>query len=416
MNFFVIDPGGLYVELANKLSDGGKHKVYYWTSWTGAFPSFTDYAPGLNFEHLQKEKWLYKIEEADCIFFPDVHSGDLAYFIKKLFPKKSVFSSGKGEILEAKRLGLKTILEQLKLPVQHYEKITGITKLKEYIKKSPDKFIKTDIFRSEDRGMNSFRAKSFNESEEIFRDINYAFGPFSDTIDFCVEDCIKSDVEIGVDGFYSAGVGYGENILIGYEYNKACYIGKVILYKDMPVALKETMDKFKPVLDRLDYRGAISTEELIVDKVKHYFLDICSRFLSPSDVMYTLSDNFPEMVNNIGLKKPFKIGIPYKYVACAPIEASHAEKHYVKLIVDPKDRKNVKFKTVGCVGKDYYGIPGHSTVAVALGYGNTVDEAINMATKYSEKVSGYSVSNLACRDFMNIKEEIEKGKKLGLDF
>lgn len=416
MKFFVYDPGGLYVELAEKLSDGGKNKVSYMTSWTGAFPSWTDYAPGVGFEHLIKEKWLYKIEESDCIFFPDVHSGDLAYFIKKLYPNKSVFSSGKGEILEAKRLGLKKILEGLNLPIQHYEAIRGITKLKEYIKKNPDKFIKTDIFRSEDRGMNSFHAKTYDQSEEIFRDIDYAFGPFAETIDFCVEDKIKSDVEIGVDGFYSSGIGYGDNILIGYEYNKENYLGKVIPYKELPIPLRETMDKFRPVLDRLDYRGAISTEELIVDKIKHYFLDICSRFLSPSDVMYTLSNNFSEMVYNIGARKPFNIGIPYKYVATTPLEASHAEKHYVKLMVDPKDRKNVKFKTVGCVGRDYYGIPGHSTVGVALGYGNTIDEAINMAVKYSEKMTGYSVSNQATKDFMKIKEEVAKGSKLGIPF
>ncbi len=416
MKFFVHDPGGLYVEIAEALSDNGKNKVFYHTSWASAFPSWVNYAPGLNFEHLQKEKWLYKMEEVDCIVFPDVHSGDLCYFARKLFPKKSIFGNGKGEILEANRLGLKKILEKLNLPVQHYEHIVGMPKLKEYIKKNPDKFIKTDIFRSEERGMNSFHAKNFDTSEEIFKQISYAFGPFDEIVDFIVEDRIPTDVEVGIDGFYSAGIGYGENMFVGYEHNKACYLGKLTPYKDIPIPLKETLDKFKPVLDMLDYRGAISTEEKIVDKIKHYFLDICARFLSPSEVMYSLCKNYPQMIMDIGSNKPFKIDIPWKYVACSPIDSTHAENHYVRTLVDTKDRKNIKFKTVGCVGKAYYAIPGNETVAVAIGYGNTIDEAIKMSIHYSEKVSGYGVSNLVVRDFEEIKSKIMKGKKVGIDF
>ena len=417
MQFLVIDPGGLYVENANALADKGKNKVFYYTNWPSAYPRFNDYAPGLNFDHLTKVKWIDQAaEEADCIVNFDVHMNDWIVVLKKLYPKKSIFGAGLGERIEADRWFLKKLIKQLGLPIMKADKIHGLTRLKEFIKTNPDKYIKADIFRSEDRGINSFNAKSFDTAEEIFKEIATAFGPFDDEIDFIVEEKIKSDVEVGFDGFYSAGVGYGENAMVGYEYEKSCYVAVNTKIKDLPVPLAETMTKFSKVLDIMDYRGAISTEEKIVDKLRHYLLDVCSRLPSPCGDMYCLSKNYPEMVNNIGLKKPFKLDIPFKYVAVAPIECQHAENHWVRIILDKKDRENVKLKTTACVDGKYYAVPGHSTVAVIIAGGNTVDEVINLVKKYSEKVSGYGLSSTVIKDFDSIKEEINKGRKLGINF
>jgi hypothetical protein len=260
MKFLCLDLG-LYVEQCAALSNGGKNEVLYWTPWQTAFPRYQDYAIGKDFEGMKKVLYLFDhIEEADCIVNFDVHFNDLIAFLRKKYPEKSILGSGKGERLENDRWGLKKIIKELKLPLQKSTKVTGITQLREFIKKNPDQYVKINIFRQD---ISSFHAKDYKTSELLFDEIESAFGPFKEKFDFVCEQNIDTDVEVGVD-IFTNGKEYIKPYFVGVEYSKSCYIAYVT--NEFPIPLKETMDKFLPVFRNLNYRGAISSEEKIVDR------------------------------------------------------------------------------------------------------------------------------------------------------
>lgn len=270
MKFLVLD-NGLYITQALGLAKGG-NKVYYFTNWPSAFPKYEEFAAGEGFEDEGMENVLYPLrhfDTADCIVNMDVHGNDTIAFLRKKFPNKSIVGCGLGEVLENDRWGFKKIQKELGLKVQKTVKLKGVDELRKYLQENKDVYVKLNIWRESHE---SFYAKDYKSVELIINEIECAFGPRKNKYEFIVEEAIHSDVEVGFDGFFN-GKDYLRPFFIGYEYNKNLYVAKVS--EEMPEQVKETMEKIKPILQKLDYRGPLSTEEKIVSKKEHYFLDMC---------------------------------------------------------------------------------------------------------------------------------------------
>lgn len=416
--FCVID-GGWFLEQASALTDHGKNRVLYWTPWGASpFPKFTDYAIGLGFDQVEKAKYLDEAaKQADAFISFDCYMQDIMQLLKLAYPKKGFLCAGKGAILEDNRLGLKKIVKKLGLPMQKYEHVKGITNLKEYISKNPKSFIKTDIFRSEESGFSSFFAKNEDTEQEIFKEISKTFGPFDEKIDFCVEEAINTSVEAGFDGFVANGVPVSK-CLQAYEYSKACYLGRVVEYKDLAVPLKETMDKFIPVFKILGYNGGFSTEEKILSPINHKLLDVCARLPSPCGLVYLLAKNFPEFIKNMALGKPAYLDIPHKYLGAVPLSSGHARKNWLRMLVKKEDREFIKFKAACAVDGKYFAVPGieYTTVATLIAGGNTVDEVVEKLEELAGRIDAYGIDTDDVHGLIKIKEIIEKGKKVGIPF
>ncbi len=130
---------GLYVEHANALWKNKDDRVLYFTPWANAFPKYIDYAVGKNFEHLEKILYFWDyVDKADCIVFFDVHGNDIANYLKKIYPDKSIYGSGLGERLENNRWALKKVIKKLGLPLQKSVHLKGVTELRNYLKTNPD--------------------------------------------------------------------------------------------------------------------------------------------------------------------------------------------------------------------------------------------------------------------------------------
>ena len=410
------------MEHANALADNGKNRVLYWTPWGASpFPRFTDYAIGLGFEHIEKEgKYKYLDEcakEADIFVNFDCYQNDIMQLLKLAYPNKGFFCAGKGAILEDNRLGLKKIVAKLGLPMQKYQAVKGISKLKEHISKNPKSYIKTDIFRSEESGISSFFAKNLDTEQEIFKEISKTFGPFDEKLDFCVEESIKSDVETGFDGFIANGQVI-DKCQQAYEYSKACYLGKVTTYNDLAIPLKDTISRFLPVFKLLGYTGAFSTEEKIVSPINHYLLDVCARLPAPCGLVYLLAKNFPDLVKNMALNKPATLDLPYKYVGSVPLTSSHAKKNWVRMLLKNEDRQFIKFKAACCVDGKYFAVPGneYSTIAVLIAGGSSVEEVVKKLEELAERIDAYGIDTDDVHGLIKIKEIIEKGKRVGIPF
>ena len=115
---FLVICSGLYVELANALSEGGKNKVYYLTVNSSPFPRYVEYAPGHQFEFLEKVRLIDVAKYAalaDGIVTFDTGTNGLITLLKKMYPEKCVFGAGVGEKLETDRIAFKRVLEAVDL-------------------------------------------------------------------------------------------------------------------------------------------------------------------------------------------------------------------------------------------------------------------------------------------------------------
>src|SRR5690348_637794 len=145
MKITVLD-NGLYCSQAEALSEGGKNTVVYCKPWARPFPTVDDYAVGHGYGHLQKEVYCFDhLLDSDLIVNFDVSQNDLIHFLRQVLPKKAIFGAGLGERLEHDRVLFKKWLVQLGLPVGPYKVIKGLEALREYLKKNPKKYIKTNI-------------------------------------------------------------------------------------------------------------------------------------------------------------------------------------------------------------------------------------------------------------------------------
>lgn len=407
-NYLVIDDGVL-TELALGLAkDGNKVKLY--TNWPSSQPMWEEYAAGMGFTGVEKVMYFEdNFDWSDCVINFDVGCNDRIAFLRKHFPNKSIFGSGHGEKFENNRWGFKKILKECGLRVGRAERVIGITQLINALKEKKNVFVKIDVFRGL---IESFYAKDYPSVSLLIDQITQSLGPFKETFPFIIEDAIPAKVEVGYDGFFN-GQDYVYPCLTGIEMSKNGYIAKVS--DEMALPIKESMDKLKPALQRVDWRGCISTEERIVSRSEHYIIDICARSASPLGVLYPqFILNWPEVVYKIGLKQKVKLDIPYKYVGTFALSSQHAVNNWLELNIDEKDRGNIKLLMAAKNNGKYYAVKGYEKVVVLIAGGSSVDQVIFTLKKYAGKVSAYGLHTDEIEGIDKIHGHIENAKKVGI--
>jgi hypothetical protein len=410
MNILAIDQSGIYTEQCNALWKKGD-TVKYWTSWE-ADSQFDHYATGIGFGNMEKVKYAAEwYEWADLIFNPNVTGQDEIEFLRNIFPKKSTFGCGKSFKLEQDRWGLKKVLNDIGINFSQSERIIGTDNLREYLKTNKDKYIKISTFRGD---IESFYAKDSKTVDLVIDRIASSRGPFKNKIEFICEDTIDSDVEIGSDLIFN-GNDYLKPYIYGYECAKGLYIGRVS--ETLPTLLKEVADKLKPVLKKLDYRSAISTEIKCVNKTTSYFLDITCRLPNPLCALYNeYITNWKDVVYKTGLKQDVRLDIKYKYIGAFFLNSSHGHDHYIKIDVEEKDRDHIKFVSVAQNDGSYYSVKGTEKICVIIAGGQTVQEVIDTIKKYAGKVNADGLEKDSVYAMDKVTDIIKRGNAMGLEF
>ena len=413
MNYLVVC-SGLYVELANALADGGKNKVWYYTNTGSAFPAYKEFAAGHKFEYLEKVNDLQfwdKVEKADCVLTFDVGCNGVIDYLRKKYPNKSVFGAGRGEQLENNRLGFKKTLEILDLPCIPYKVIKGMTSLREYLKASPKKVVKIDVWRGD---FETLKCADYESVKQILNDRQPLLGIYSEEVQFIVEDMIDCKAESGFDGFFSGGEYTAFSH--GYEVAKNGYIGRV--GTDVPDVLMETLDAFRPVLEKFGYRGAFSTEERIVSEKEHYFIDPCCRCPLPLGVLYSrFINNWPEVVYKVGRGEEFEIECDHKYVGAFALGSGNAKEFFTKVQIREGKRDDFRFLMATQDDKGaFYAVKGHESVVVVVAGGNTPKQVLEALKSNVENVEAFNLETDEIQGFDEVLEVIEEGKKVGVEF
>jgi hypothetical protein len=417
MKFLGTD-AGIFTDIAASLADGGKNEVILTSPWQTVYPQRKDHAPGVGIKGLKKEDahgnpllfWDH-VADADCIFNFDVGANDQIAFLRKLYPKKSTWGSGKGERIEADRIFLKKLIDALDLDQVPHVIIKGVTALKQHIKKNPNKYVKINLWRGD---MESFHAVSEEDNRADFLKLELTLGPNAESTLFIVEDMIKAKAEIGYDGFF-AGTDYADKCFCGIECAKNLYIAKVFDYDELPTPIHDTMEALAPVLEKVDYRGAISTEERMVSLKEHYLIDVCSRLPSPLSALYPeFINNWPEFVYQTGLGKACPLDIDVKYVGAFALSSMRGKDEYLPIKVKESDRDKIKFQSVTMHDGKYSGVKGNEIIATIVAGGDSKEEVLNKIKEYSKLVDAPGLDNDAVNGIDKILEQFDELGGIGI--
>ncbi len=411
-SFLVID-SGLYLSLAEALSENGKNKVWYYTNTGTAFPSYKEFAAGNKFGHVEKVKsfWDY-VEKADGVINFDVGANDAIEYIRKKYPEKCVVGAGKCERFEMDRIFFKKALETLELPIGPYKIVKGMARLREYLKEHPKQVIKIDSsFRGD---FETLKADSYDSVKLILDNRAPDLGIYADEIDFIVEDQLDCKCEAGFDGFFSGGEFTAFSY--GIEYSKNLYIGKVST--EVPPVLMDTLDAFQPLFEKLDYRGLFSSENRIVSEKESYFIDACCRGPLPLGVLYgRFINNWADVVYKMGRNEPFEIECDHKYVGAFALTSGWAKDHFTLVEIDNGHEDDFRFLMATQDDKgNYYAVKGLDSAIVVVAGGKTPAEVVKKLKENAEHVHAFGLENDEIKGIDGILEQIEKGKAVGVNF
>ena len=385
-------------------------KTYYWTPCMTGFPKFKEFAKGHGLGNVEKViKMFDYVDRSDLIYFTDIGFGDIADFLRKR--GHNVFGAGRGEALELERFKSRNIQHRLGLPTQHTVQIKGITKLRKYLEKNENVYVKLDTWRGD---IESFFSKSADDVDLLLDEIESAFGPLKEEQDFIVEDQVENGiVEYGFDLIFN-GTKFLQPYLFGIEH-KAPYLGH--FRNDMPKSLQNTMDKLTPLFKALDLRGMFADEEILVDEDTSYLIDATCRPSFPLSTIYTeLFKNYTEVIFKTAEGKDVDIDVEAPFCGCLPLNSQHAGENWLKLNITKGYENRIK-PVYGCqIDGKLYAVKGFTTVACLIAWGNSLDDVVGQLKDLTKEIDAYELEK-ETSDLDEILKDIETLKKaVGIEF
>jgi hypothetical protein len=168
----------------------------------------------------------------------------------------------------------------------------------------------------------------------------------------------------------------------------------------------------------MDYRGALSSEERIVNDKEHFFMDFCARIPAPLGQIYPIAiKNWSELIYKIGKKEDCQIDCDFKYVGAFALTSEHASEHYLKIKVKEKDLDTVRFQMVEQNKDGYFAVKGNSSVVVLVAGGDNYKEVLKKLIKSKELVDAYGLEKDDIDGIEKQAEEaIQGGRDVGINF
>lgn len=263
---------GLFFPLAQELGKQYK-RVLYWKPVSTAFPTLNQACLGDGFEEVEvvEEPWSFIDQgEIDLAVFPDILDSGLQLHLEQIgIP---VWGSRKGDSIELIREKFLRILKETGLKVPQFERVVGITALRDLLRDKEDVYIKISKFRG---SLETTHFRSWAEDEGFLDVLAVRFGLARELVPFLVFDSIETDIEDGCDTFGVDGQ-WPRLVLRGIEAKDRSYIGAVTPREQLPEHITQVMEAFGPVLAPYRYRNFFSMEIRVKDDVGN-FIDPCCR-------------------------------------------------------------------------------------------------------------------------------------------
>lgn len=405
---------GLFVSWALRLSREFGEVYYHNPSWKTLSPRTHELRIGDGFDDITVVRDFWDVApEIDLFCFPYIFDGDLQ--LELVRQGKRVWGARKGDELENFRAEAKDRFKELGMPVNDYAVVHGISKLREFLQKHPNVFVKLPLTRGDSE---TFHAQDYDSIIPKLREIEHELNEAAEEMEFVVEKPIEPALEIGYDGFVVNGQfpGFAIN---GVEVKDSAYIGSFLPYDHLDEHVRQVNTWLTPALREYGYAGLFSTEVRVGPDEQPYLIDVTCRGGSPP------SESMQEVVTNWGdimwLGSEGIVVDPEpanKYCAQAVIYSEFADEGWQPVKFPDAARNRVKlFFHCRIKGQDYV-IPQHakfSEIGWVVGLGDTVKEAIQDCKDVAEQVSGYKVE-VRTEGLEKAVDEIEKGEKMGVQF
>ena len=402
----------LFASMAERFArDFGR--TLLWIPHAGSFPTINRGLVGLGLKGVERVDSVFgpHFESVDLFLFVDLGHAPLQIQLEKM--GKRVFGTRNGEEMEVYRELCKKHMESIGLPVQPWTILKGITKLREYLKTHKDVHIKIDLWRGLTE---SFFSPSYEVVETKLDAIAHDMGAFKEELDFIVEENLPDCVEIGTDTFCIDGQ-YPEATLIGLEIKDQFYAGQMTKFSELHPVLRRWNEAMSPIFAKYGYRCSLSNELRITDDLKDYCIDATCRAPSPpselwQELFVNLSDIAWYGAEGIVVEpKPAA-----KWGVEVIIKSPWAKEHTLPVDFDEKYAQQIKLYNPAIVGGRRYVVcqeEDMAEVGAVVGWGNTLDEALDHAREAGESIKAYGVSfKMGASD--EATEQIEQLEKLGI--
>lgn len=391
---------GLFFEVALKLADY-YGKVYYFSPYQSAYPEMdlavigTEWANGKRLETfdgknvVRVENPYDVLDEIDICYATDVYYGAFIELLEK--SGVPCVGAGKAERLELDRFATANEMAKIGMDVPNTISITGMDRLREYLKTVKNKWVKISRYRAE---FETFHHIEYYLSEPLLDKIQMNLGALKDIVEFIIVDNIDAIVEEGIDS-YTVNGELPDVVSTGCEIKDVAYAMKLKKTSELSKGNKIVNEKFSKLLKKYDYQGFFSTEVRTTKNNKHYLIDPCAREGLPSKFSYMeLFDNFGEIV--WGLGNGVIVNPVYKYeygmevlISSGWISGTHQSIYFPKEV-----RKWLKLLNPIKIDGKYHIIKTSESVSIGslVSIGNSHQECADKIMDMAEKIKGYEVN------------------------
>jgi hypothetical protein len=392
------------------------NNCWYYTPHGSGFPKIEDFAKGYGLGNIEKITKPFKyMDKADLFFFGDVGFGDWAQHLRD--DKRAVFSAGVNEELEEDRMKARKIQEKIGIndkenPVQYTVEIKGVNKLEKYLNIPGNLpcYVKPYIYRGTKE---TSHITNKRKAETLIRKLRGRLGPMSEWQAFTVEEEVQKPIcEYGNDLFHNGNV-FIKPYLVSIE-NEAPYIAH--WRDDAPPSLQHTIDNLEPFFKRTNYRGAFSTEELLVNKKHSKLIDWTCRFLQPAGSGYgEWIKNFTEVIFKVAQGEDVTIDPIAPFIGALPLNAEEAGFDWLDIY--PEEKFKEHFKPVyGCYKEgQLWAVKGFTTVITVIAWGKSPKAVVDDLKDLVKHVDAEDLEKETSK-LDEILEDIDKLEGMGIEF
>jgi hypothetical protein len=383
----LVTDGGLFQPLAHLLAEHFE-RVLYFREWrNGPFPTPMDMKIGKGYEDITRvDSIMGHINEVDLFVFSDLFYAEEQEYLRAL--GKSVFGAGNGEEMELWREDFKDQMKQLGMPVIPHEMVTGITALREYLKKHDNVYVKVSFVRGLKE---TFFSQRYDLSKPDIDAIEDKLGVFSEEQEFMVEkktECVRED---GSDQIIAGGK-FPKTVQFSVEGKDKTALTRMVKATDLPKGVRKVNDWIQPLLEEYDYCGYFCTEIREGEDGKPYLIDPCCRHPSPAGEPYNLlCRNIGAIIEAASEGEIEEPDFEDAFAAQAIMSADMATTTSVPIWIPPKYRRNVALYNSAIMedGQEVVVLtrdPKAPEIGSVVGTGKTIDAAIKQCEDIAKQI------------------------------
>jgi len=409
----VVDTG-IFVDAAVMLAKSMK-KVYYCNpGWVSGTPRQNDAEIGRGLEGIEVVSDVHDhFDDVDLYVFFDIYFGTLQVWLEG--QGKAVWGSRMAEELEIDRIKCREQMKEKGLPVAPYQVITGMEKLRAFLKTHGDKYVKTNKWRGT---METLYAKDYRYIKPRLDKLEYDLGPFSQSTRFLVEDALPDRIELGIDTWCIDGK-FPDCSLTGIEIKDCAYVGRMMERENIPEPVRRFTETFTPDFKKAGYRGFISDETRIGKDKVPYMIDATMRMPSPPGELYSfMFTNFADIVWYGANGKVIEPEERAEFGVQAVIHSSWAMENFQPIIIPEKFRDQVRIHNAIRIGEEYYVLPQDSPAEIVgsvVACGDSYEACFDEIKAITKEIDGYQIE-VDVEAFDKAEEQLAKAEKMGFNF